>query len=71
MGAAVGAFLKTLALEPPIKPGTPDPRQPPKGSDLRPEEHVQIGVITGFVTTLVKSTDEAQPPHIGLGHESG
>ena len=29
MAAAAGAFLKTLAMEPPIQPGTPDPYTPP------------------------------------------
>jgi arylsulfatase len=52
MAAAVGAFMKTLAIEPPIKPGAPDPYQPPKPGELRPEEHIQLGVITQFVTTL-------------------
>jgi hypothetical protein len=35
-------------------------RQPPKPGELRPEEHIQPGVITQFVATLVKSHD--QPP---------
>jgi hypothetical protein len=30
MAAAVSAFMKTLAIEPPIKPGVPDPYLPPK-----------------------------------------
>jgi hypothetical protein len=34
MAAAAGAFLKSLAIEPPIKPGTPDPYTPPEpGAD--------------------------------------
>ena len=71
MAAAVAAFMKTLAIEPPIKPGIPDPYQPPKPGELRPEEHIQLGIITQFVTTLVKSHDEPPPPHTGLGHHSG
>jgi len=69
MAAAVGAFLKTLAAEPPIKPGTPDPYEPPKPGELRAEEHIQLGVITQFVTTLVRDVEEASPPHTGFeGH---
>ena len=52
MAAAAGAFLKTLAIEPPIKPGTPDPYTPPQPGELVPQEHLQIGPITQFVTTL-------------------
>jgi arylsulfatase A-like enzyme len=71
IAAAVGAFLKTLATEPPIKPGAPDPYTPPKPGDLRPEEHLQIGVISQFVTTLVKAHDEPPEPHHGLEHQTG
>jgi arylsulfatase A-like enzyme len=52
MAAAAGAFLKSLAIEPPIKPGTPDPYTPPEPGQLVPQEHLQIGPITQFVTTL-------------------
>ena len=55
MAAAAGAFLKTLVMEPPIKPGTPDPYLPPKPGELRPEEHLQIGVITQYVTALTRA----------------
>jgi arylsulfatase len=71
MAAAAGVFLATLAKEPPIKPGTPDPYIPPKPGELRPEEHIQLGVITQFVTTLVKSHDELPQPHHGLDHPTG
>jgi arylsulfatase A-like enzyme len=71
MAAAAGAFLKTLAMEPPIKPGTPDPYTPPAPGQLRPEEHIQLGVITQFVTTLVKSHDEPPEPGHGLAHPTG
>ena len=71
MAAAAGAFLKTLAIEPPIKPGAPDPYTPPKPGELHPEEHLQLGVITQYITTLVKSHDELPEPHSGLGHQAG
>ena len=71
MAAAAGVFLSTLAKEPPIKPGTPDPYVPPKPGELRPEEHIQLGVITQFVTTLVKSHDALPQPHHGLDHPTG
>jgi hypothetical protein len=71
MGAAAGAFLASLATEPPIKPGTPDPYTPPPSGELRVEEHINIGPITEFVTSLVKTLDEMpQPPH-GLDHQAG
>jgi len=71
MAAAAGAFLKTLALEPPIKPGTPDPYTPPEPGELRPESHLQVGVITQYVTTLVRSHDELPDPHPGIEHQTG
>ena len=66
-----GAFLKTLAAEPPIKPGTPDPYTPPEPGELRPESHLQIGPITQYVTTLVQSHDELPDPGHGIEHQSG
>jgi arylsulfatase A-like enzyme len=71
MAAAVGAFMKTLAVEPPIKPGTPDPYMPPKPGELQPEEHIQLGVITQYVTSLVKTHKELPQPHTGMDHQSG
>jgi hypothetical protein len=69
MAAAVGAFMNTLATEPPIKPGTPDPYEPPQPGELKAEEHIQLGLITQFVTTLVK-TDQFGPPATGFDHQS-
>ena len=76
MAAAAGAFLKTLAIEPPIKPGTPDPYTPPKPGQLSPQEHLQIGPITQYVTTL--HHPDGQPPDVrqhqpehGLSHPPG
>ena len=71
MAAAAGAFLRTLVIEPPIKPGTPDPYQPPKPGELRPEEHLQLGVITQFVTTLVKAHQELPQPDHGMAPQRG
>ena len=69
MAAAAGAFLQTLAAEPPIKPGTPDPYIPPEPGELRPQEHIELGVITKYVTTLVR---EAEPdPHHGIDGPTG
>jgi arylsulfatase len=77
MAAAAGAFLKSLAIEPPIKSGTPDPYTPPKPGQLVPQEHLQIGPIVQFVTTLhypnggpPASVQQHQPEH-GLSHASG
>ena len=52
MAAAVGAFLASLAVEPPIKVGTPDPYAPPATTDLQVREHIQLGAMTQFVTTV-------------------
>jgi len=71
MAAAAGAFLKTLAMEPPIQPGTPDPYTPPPPGEWSPETHIQLGPITQFNTVLVKSHDEPQQPDHGLEHQSG
>jgi arylsulfatase A-like enzyme len=71
IAAAAGAFLKSLVMEPPIKPGTPDPYEPPKPGDLRPVEHIQLGVITQYVTSLERTpTEPLAPPH-GVGHSAG
>jgi arylsulfatase len=76
MAAAVAAFLKTLAIEPPIKPGTLDPYTPPKPGELIPQEHLQIGPIVQFVTTLQHpngqppDVQQHQPEH-GLNHAGG
>jgi arylsulfatase A-like enzyme len=77
MAEAAGAFLKSLAIEPPIKPGTPDPYTPPAPGQLVPQEHLQIGPITQFVTQLhypngqpPADVRQHQPEH-GLTHASG
>jgi arylsulfatase len=67
----VAAFLKSFALEPPIKTGTPDPYLPPKPGELRIEEHIQLGVIAQFVTTLVKAYKQAPPPDTGIQGNTG
>lgn len=71
MAAAAGAFLKSLAAELPIKPGTPDPYSPPQPGELRSEEHLQIGPITQYVTSLTKSHNEPPESHHGLDHATG
>ncbi|MGW4336735.1 hypothetical protein ACWEK5_28600 [Rhodococcus koreensis] len=43
VAAGAGAFLKSLAVEPPIRPGTPDPYVPPEPGELQPQTHLQIG----------------------------
>lgn len=71
MAAAAGAFLKTLAIEPPIKPGTPDPYLPPKPGEVRVEEHLQIGVITQYVNSLTRTREELPAPEHGVGIQTG
>jgi arylsulfatase len=72
MAAAAGAFLKSLAAEPPIEAGTPDPYTPPDPGELKPEKHLQIGPIVQMVTSLVDSNGEAaREPTAGLVHHAG
>ena len=71
MAAAAGAFLNTLAAEPPIKPGTPDPYTPPAPGELHAEEHIQLGPVTQFITTLVRQQAEPPRPDPRMDHQSG
>ncbi|WP_346355384.1 arylsulfatase [Azotosporobacter soli] len=52
MLAASTAFFKTLALEPPIKPGTPDPYVPPRPSEIKVKEYTQLGLVTECVSMI-------------------
>ena len=71
VATAAAAFMKTLAAEPPIKPGTPDPYTPPKPGTYKPETHLQLGAIVQFVTALVEEHDELPDPHHGIERQSG
>jgi arylsulfatase A-like enzyme len=71
MAAAASAFLKTLAAEPPINPGTPDPYTPPAPGDLQIEEHLQLGAIIQHVSALTRTHPEPPEPHHGVGHTAG
>ena len=66
IAAAVSAFLMSFALEPPIKEGTPDPYTPPKRGEWQPQTNIQLGPITQFVTSLVKTHDEMPQVHGGV-----
>lgn len=55
MAAAAAAFLASLAFEPPIKPGTPDPYTPAAAGDFEWSEQLRIGPITEYVTALIRS----------------
>ncbi len=71
MAVAAGAFLNSLTIEPPIKPGTPDPYTPPRPGELHVEEHIHLGPITQFITALVRQ--QAEPPHPDprMDHQAG
>ena len=56
-----GRVPEDLVAEPPIKPGTPDPYEPPKPGELRPQTHLQIGPIMQYVTTLVRGPTTSRP----------
>jgi arylsulfatase len=71
VAAAAAAFLGTLAAEPPIKTGTPDPYVPPKPGELVPEEHLKIGPIVERELTLVRANGAAPEPAHGLHHAAG
>ena len=72
-GAVAGAFLMSLAAEPPIKPGTPDPYTPPAAGDLKPETYLQIGPIIQYVTSLHHhNAPDGQVHHQhGMAHSAG
>lgn len=63
--------METLAIEPQIKPGTPDPYVPPKPGETRVEEHLQIGVITQYVTSLTRTLKESPAPEHGVAIQTG
>ena len=73
--AVAGAFLKSPAVEPPIKPGTRDPYVPPKPGEIQIDEHLEIGPITHYVTTLHQQDGKnhngnaPQPDH-GMAHHA-
>ena len=71
MAAAADAFLTSLAKEPPIKPGTPDPYVPPKPGDFQAQTRLELGAVTHYVTTLVRTHDEMPSVHAGFEHQSG
>jgi arylsulfatase len=71
MAAAAGAFLKTLAAEPPIKSGTPDPYTPPGPGTLQAEEQLQLGAIIRYVSVLTRTHDQPPDPYHGVGHAAG
>jgi arylsulfatase len=71
VAAAANAFMMSLAQEPPIKPGTPDPYTPPEPGEYRVEEHINIGPITQFVTSLVKPHEGPHQPESGIEHHTG
>lgn len=71
MAAAAFAFLKTLAVEPKIKPGTPDPYRPPKPGEFRQEERFDIGVISQYATSLTKTTKKKLQPEHGINIQTG
>jgi arylsulfatase A-like enzyme len=70
MALAAAAFLKSLAVEPPIKPGTPDPYVPPKPGEWVVQDTLEIGAITKYATMLhprdggpPKPAHQHQPEH--------
>ena len=77
MAAAAAAFMQSLAIEPPIQPGTPDPYTPPKPGDYRVEERLQLGPITQMVHELVRvapppdGEDGAENPKVHHGFQHG
>ena len=49
------------------------PYTPPKPGDLRPSEHLQIGPITQYVTSLERANGDGEipAPHHGVAHTTG
>jgi arylsulfatase len=71
VAASITAFLMTLAVEPPIKAGTPDPYVPPKAGEWQAQTTLQLGPIMQFVTSLVQTHDEVPPVDAGMQHKAG
>ena len=71
MAAAVAAFLKTLTVELPIRPGTPDPYVPPPPDELKVEQQLQIGYMTQYVTTLSRTLPQMPPHEPEIHHPAG
>ena len=71
MAAAAAAFLKTFTKELPIKPGTFDPYLPPSPDELQVEEHLQIGYMTQYVTSLSRTLPEMPEVSHGSCHQAG
>jgi arylsulfatase len=71
IAAAAASFLLSLAVEPPIKPGTPDPYTPPDSGEWQSQTSLQIGPIIQYVTQMVEHHEEIQPPHHGMEHQAG
>jgi arylsulfatase A-like enzyme len=72
IAVAARRFLLTLAMEPPIKPGTPDPCTPPPPGEWQSQTSPQIGPVIEFVTSLVKTHDKVQQPDHGIEvHQAG
>jgi arylsulfatase len=71
VAAAASAFLKSMAVEPPVPPGSPDPYTPPKPGEFLPEQHLQLGPIIQSVTTLVRAGNGNMPEPVHGIHGGG
>jgi hypothetical protein len=45
--------------------------RPPEPGELRAEEHLQIGAITQYVTSLARTHNELADRHHGIDHQAG
>jgi hypothetical protein len=61
--------VRASSTRPERWPQTRIPRQ--SQGELRAEEQLQVGPITQYATSLVKTDDELPQPHPGLGHTAG
>jgi arylsulfatase len=66
---ATTAFLKSLAAEPPVKPGTPDPYVPPKPGEWVVEEELDVGAITKYAAVLHPSNGNGGAPKPAHDHK--
>jgi hypothetical protein len=67
MAAALESFVQPLVIAPRIEPRVPGSYEPPGPGDTRPQENFQLGIITRFVTTIVKAGEQTSPPNTWPG----
>ena len=71
MAAATSAFLMSLAMEPPIKAGTPDPYTPPHPGEWQPRDPHPARADHPVRHVARQDPRRTQQPDHGLEHQAG